>query len=352
MFLLYKKVFSIRIKNMNQDFITRRILSGIIDQYISAIREDPHRSIRKLVDMAERTSNGPTQKICYQMMQEMGKNQCSPYYEMIHQLVLRTDPETVSRFGLNLGLNAWTLGARDTRALIGESGRRIPWAVLVDRRPAEERIAFESITEQVKKGLRCGMYSWMFFYGDRMDEWEQLSGLFRTFPENAFGLAVRSGGFRGIPLEAAAAHHNLMILLDSDDGDRGENARRLADARMLYSVYREIANDAQAGEVTSGKWFGEITPERPLFAFTLTADNCPEAAAERVRSYMWDTRLRQTYPLMPSDLITDFLIISRLVTHKEVLYRVDPDGGLSEGKGLRFERCGLRIGDLFSASNF
>ena len=334
---------------MNQDFITRRILSGIIDQYISAIREDPHRSIRKLVDMGERTSNGPTQKICYQMMQEMGKNSSSPYYEMIHDLVLRTDPETINRFGLNLGLNAWTLGSRDTRALIGNSERKIPWAVLADRSPAENRISFESFAELVKKGLRCGMYAWLFMYRDVMDEWEQLSELFRAFPENVFGLSVRSGAFRAIPLDEAACCHNLMILLDSDDPDWQENARQLADRRMLYSVYREIADDTQADEVTSGRWFASILSGKPLLAFTMAADDCPDEAAERVRSYMWDTRLRQVWPVMPSDLISDFLIISRLVTYKETLYRINPDGSLSEGNGLRFGPSRLRAEDLFAS---
>ena len=63
---------------MNQESITRGILAGIIDRYIAEIAEDPGRSIRKLVDLAERTSDGPTQKICYQMMQEMAANQSSP----------------------------------------------------------------------------------------------------------------------------------------------------------------------------------------------------------------------------------------------------------------------------------
>ena len=56
---------------MNQETIARGILAGLIDRYIADIREDPNRSIRKLLDIAERTSDGPTQRICYQMMQKM-----------------------------------------------------------------------------------------------------------------------------------------------------------------------------------------------------------------------------------------------------------------------------------------
>ncbi len=64
---------------------------------------------------------------------------------------------------------------------------------------------------------------------------------------------------------------------------------------------------------------------------------------------MWNTRLEQAYPILPSDLISDFLIISRLVSHKEVLYRVETDGSVSEGEGLRFRSGDRRCGSLFKA---
>ena len=99
---------------MDQEIITKGIISGIVDHYIRDISQDPHRSVRKLLDMAERTSDGPTQKICYQMMQKMAENQSSPYYEMIHHLVSNTDPQTIKQFGINLGHNAWTFGSERT----------------------------------------------------------------------------------------------------------------------------------------------------------------------------------------------------------------------------------------------
>ena len=62
---------------------------------------------------------------------------------------------------------------------------------------------------------------------------------------------------------------------------------------------------------------------------------------------MWNTRLEQVYPILPSDLISDFLIISRLVSRREVLYRVETDGSVSEAKGLRFYPGQLCCGELF-----
>ena len=57
--------------------------------------------------------------------------------------------------------------------------------------------------------------------------------------------------------------------------------------------------------------------------------------------------MEQSYPVLPSDLISDFLIISRLVSHKEVLYRIETDGSVSEGEGFRFRPGNWRCESLF-----
>ena len=62
---------------------------------------------------------------------------------------------------------------------------------------------------------------------------------------------------------------------------------------------------------------------------------------------MWEARVNQIFPVLPSDLISDFMVISRLVSHQEVLYRVETDGSVSEGNGLRFAPGNLSCADLF-----
>ena len=42
------------------------------------------------------------------------------------------------------------------------------------------------------------------------------------------------------------------------------------------------------------------------------------------------------YLVLPVDLISDFLIISRLVSHQEALCRIETDGRVAEAKGYRF----------------
>ena len=145
---------------MDQEIITKGIISGIVDHYIRDISQDPRRGIRNLIDMAERTSDGPTQRICYQMMQEMALNQTSPYYEMIHHLVTHINPDTIKQFGINIGHNAWTFGSGNIRELITKNDVSISWAVIIDRTEKTNRIPFTEIESLLTEAER-----WIFTHG-------------------------------------------------------------------------------------------------------------------------------------------------------------------------------------------
>lgn len=334
---------------MNHESIAKGILGGIIDRYIADIAVDPNRSIRKLVDMAERTSDGPTQKICYQMMQQMAADESSPYYEMIHHLVTGVSPETIRCFGINLGHNAWTFGSGHVRKISEDRNVSIPWAVLVDRRIDPKRIPFSEISDLAARGRAMDIYGWLILCGDALDEWDAYAELFRAHDDCVFGLCVSPQALRDEIIEEAVEIRNLMILVETDGENWQEAAEKLARSQCLFSVYRTVRDESSAAEVTGGDWFEEIVPFYPLMAFTLTADDCPEAVAAEIQRYMWQSRLGQVCPVLPGDLISDFLLISRLVSHREVFYRVETDGSVSEGKGLHFVPGKLRCRDLFCA---
>ncbi len=337
---------------MNQESITKGILAGIINRYIVEIAEDPNRSIRKLLDMAERTSDGPTQKICYQMMQKMAADPSSPYYDTIHHLVSRVSPRTIRQFGINLGHNAWTFGAGPMRKISADRGIPIPWAVMIDRTPGPDRIPFSEITDMVSRGRKMEIYAWLLTVADIPGEWDSYADLFRYHGDSVFGLVLGPRDADGEILEEISEIHNLMIFINTDEPDWQNLADELSRRQCLYSAFRVTDSESSAADILSGNWFEELIPYHPLIAFSCTADNCPPDTAEAVRRCMWDTRLEQTYPVLPSDLISDFLVISRLITHRETLYRINPDGSVSEGDRLFFRPGGLRCEALFDPSDF
>lgn len=332
---------------MDQESITKGILSGIVDRYIREISQDPQRSIRKLVDMAERTSDGPTQKICYQMMQQMAADQSSPYYEMIHHLVTHTDSQTIKTFGINLGHNAWTFAPGSIRRFITENGTSISWAVVIDRYGCKERVPFSVVRDLVNRGRRHEVYAWLLKTSSPLEEWDEYVRLFREHDDSVFALIADAGSLDDQLLEEAAGIHNLMILLNTDTDGWQLCAERLSEKRLLYSACRFISEDAQAEEVLSGSWLEELVPYHPLMAFSITADSLPRETAQSLKDYMWNTRLEQVYPVLPVDLVSDFVIINRLAAHRDILYRFDADGSISEARDLQFSKCSPTHGDIF-----
>lgn len=332
---------------MDQESITRGLISGIVDHYIREITQDPNRSVRKLLDMAERTSDGSTQKICYQMMQQMAANQSSPYYEMIHHLVTHTNPHTIRQFGINLGHNAWTFGSGNVRRIVSQSNPCLSWAVFFDRTAISERIPFSAVKEIVKRGRKLDLYAWLIFASDSLDEWNEYTELFRENPDSVFGLYVLPDTLREDILEEAADIPNLMFFLSTDEPDWQIKADELTNKKLLYSAARTISNDAQAEEILSGSWLEELVSCHPLMAFSIAADTLPEETARKIKNYMWNTRLDQLYPILPADLISDFVVINNLITNRNILYRVNADGSVSAARELLFESSSLKYSDLF-----
>ncbi len=332
---------------MDQESITRGLISGIVDHYIREVTQDPNRSVRKLLDMAERTSDGPTQKICYQMMQQMAANQSSPYYEMIHHLVTHTDPRTIRQFGINLGHNAWTFGSGNIRRIVSQSNPCLSWAVFFDRAAVPERIPFSAVKDIVKRGRKLDIYAWLILASDSLDEWNEYTELFRENPDSVFGLYVLPGVLKEEILEEAADIPNLMFFLSTDEPDWQIKADELSDKKLLYSAARIVSNDAQAEEILSGSWLEELVPCHPLMAFSIAADTLSEETARTIKNYMWSTRLDQLYPILPADLISDFVVINHLITNHNILYRVNADGSVSAARELLFEGSSLKYTDLF-----
>ena len=129
-----------------------------------------------------------------------------------------------------------------------------------------------------------------------------------------------------------------MVLVNTDMAGWENALSLLHEKKCLFAACTTIHTNKEADEVTGGKWLTSLVPYHPLMGFTIIADNCPDDVAEAVSSYMWDARLNQAYPILPADMISDFLIISRLVSHKETLYRIESDGRVSIAGNHRFHQ--------------
>jgi hypothetical protein len=138
-----------------------------------------------------------------------------------------------------------------------------------------------------------------------------------------------------------------MILLDTDGPDWQIAAQELSDKGALYSAFRTVKDKTQAEDILSGSWLEETVPFHFLMAFSIVSDTLPEETARLIQKYMWDTRLEQVYPILPVDLISDFVVINRMVSHRDIFYRVNTDGSVSVASELQFHASPLKCNELF-----
>ena len=101
---------------MNQTAITRMLVENLADRYIPKIQFDPHRSIRKLVDLGECLSSGATQKQFFQSVQKLLEKENNPYYALVQRVISQVDAGAIKTIGMNLSLNSWvSLASRKSR---------------------------------------------------------------------------------------------------------------------------------------------------------------------------------------------------------------------------------------------
>ena len=86
-----------------ENSMSRILIETIIKRTLRNIKDNPERGIRNLIDMALQFSEGRFQKDFFTAAQTMLQNENSAYYDLVRDMVNRTDSDRLLTFGMNLG---------------------------------------------------------------------------------------------------------------------------------------------------------------------------------------------------------------------------------------------------------
>ena len=95
--------------------LTRTLVDITVSRMLYEMKSDPGRSVRKLLDTALTVSKGRFQKRFFESVYGMMRHENSAYYQMIENLISHTDQNKLKTFGMNIGYNGCTVGARRIR---------------------------------------------------------------------------------------------------------------------------------------------------------------------------------------------------------------------------------------------
>ena len=310
--------------------MNKLLIEGILKKVSADLEKDPRRSLRKLVDLGVRFSEGPFQTKFLYSAQSMLRNSKSAYYTLLEDAAEHVDTDSMIRFGMNVGYNGAVLGSRKMRGLRDKSGLCVPWMLtaVVDDSHMDE--ALPLLYRLMNEGMALGIYSYILVA--QSGPTDMLLPLLQDFPECAFVLWL--GGQQLTPecLEHFRTCKNMMFVVN-DDENRMENCRQLRRARMLYGVSRQYGM-GDAAAICTGQWTASLKNSHPQFMFLIPEKDCPPEIRHQVYGYTLDLRKKQTCPAFVMELAQDMAVINDEITRDTGIIGFDRKGSLWTWHGL------------------
>ena len=201
-----------------ENSMSRILIETIVKQSIKNIKDNPERGIRNLIDMALQFSEGRFQKNFFSAAQSMLQNESSAYYSLVRDTVSSIDTERLYTFGMNLGYNGCTVGARRIRENEKKMNCNIPWAIAMQIAPQSFEKNRQIYHKRILEGETLGVYVWQIF---AMGCPEKVLPLVRDHADSAFFVFCRARDITDAFLDEAAELYHVMPVVQYEESRRG-----------------------------------------------------------------------------------------------------------------------------------
>ena len=318
-----------------EDNVSRALIETVVRRALRDIDDSPERSSRNLIDMALTFAEGRFQQTFFQTAQRLLCDEHSAYYTLVRDVVAHVEPERLVTFGMNVGYNSCTWGARIIREHEASLHFDIPWSLLLEidgDRFVEREAVYRSLIEQ---GKALGIYMWMLFAGDAPD---RVLPLAAEHGDCAFALFCAPEAIGENFLDEAQALNNLMIVVCADDG-AADACARLRSRRMLYSIYLTYG-DGEADEILGDELLCAVQPLHPVFTAFVPERGCSAEAGRRVHEHVAHERMALKCSTVLWELVQDGLHVDQIISENACSAAVDAQGNFCALSGNRMETDG------------
>jgi len=288
---------------------TKVLIETIVRRTLREIQSAPERNIRNLVDMALNFSKGRFQKRFFESTQRMLSNEHSAYYQLVRSLTNNVDHERLIRFGMNIGYNSCTLGAKKIREIEAAERFNIPWALHLEINAdllTQRRDAYHSL---ICQGKELGIYTW-FIYVDRLCT--ELFELLAEHDDCAFALICNGYALNDETLGELERLKHILISVDLDD-DADTICTELLDRKLLYAVHKTYTSADLKDILNDNMLYDTQSLSAPITALIPDVD-CSTSERELIYDYVLRKRQAQEFPTIMWDMIRDVLAIDTVVS--------------------------------------
>ena len=308
--------------------LTRSLIETTVDKTLREIRNDPGRSIRKLLDLAQSVSRGRFQKRFFEIAQRMMEDENSAYYEMVTNLVTFADLEKIKTFGVNLGYNGCTLGAKRIRENEAKWHFDIPWNIFLGI--GNGKAAPQDVDRLISQGTELGVYVYLLYSSHALND--EYHAILEKYGDCAFILLTQPDEVLDAVVNKYGGLANCMFIVDADARHIQEATAELRSDGFLYGTYRRYDEDA-ADALLSHAALSQSAQYGGTFLLLLPTSPCLTANSEAIGQRVSQIREEQRYPFLPMDIRLDSLRIDRVISNSPCSVGFDAMGQVYTAKG-------------------
>ena len=253
----------------------------------------------------------------------------SAYYGLVKDVLANTDHDRLMTFGVNLGYESCSKGAKVIRRLEAEGGFNIPWAMALQMSGAyleKQPDIYESILNQ---GADLGIRTYLLF---SKDDLRAFIPVLEAQEKSAFVLSVWVKQVTDEFVRSLEKAFNILVSVRCEPGYETA-CSMLRKAKMPYALLLEYT-DADRERILSGEWIESLLPSHPVFAFLLPSASCSEATQREVYEYVLSARQEQRYPAILMEIRQDIMMIDHYISGDTCFVAFDAEGRLHTDKGV------------------
>ena len=306
--------------------VSRILIETVVKKALKSIKDSPERGIRNLIDVALQFSDGRFQKDFFASAQTMLQNENSAYYGLVRDIITHVDIENLYTFGMNVGYDGCTIGARRIRENEKVLCCKIPWAMSIQMGVQQVEKKQREFNDLISKCEKLGVHTWMLFASDQP---EKAFLLIAKHPDSAFCIFCEITDVTSSFLEGAITLKNMMTMVRYDE-HADDVCAELRRHKLLYSVWYQYERK-DVKKIINGGLFNDTQQLSPVFTVLLPDEQCPEEVRQLVYSAVKQVRSDQRYRTIAWDLKGDHRLINTMLSEDARPEYFELDGDLRDG---------------------
>lgn len=306
--------------------LSRILIETVVKMTLRNIKDSPERSIRNLVDMAQEfTIPGRFSQQFFGIAQGMLSNEHSPYYALIRDVVSNVDDQKLMTFGMNVGYNSCTVGAKTIRQIETEEDFNIPWSIVLEIDSQQFTRREQDYNAVIDQGNKLGIYTWpVFTRGDLLG----ILPLVEGHKENAFIFFCRPEEVREELLAEVKDMNNLMlsVLWTKGVDDACALLRR---ERFPYSIYFTYDQDKYE-QISGEELVRDMEQLHPIFCIFLPEPGCPDEIQKKVSDWVLESRQEQRFQTILMEGVHDSQLVDSIISEDACSVVFNAEGLLAD----------------------